>query len=281
MKNGFKNLATRTLSGVVLFIVVVGAILSGKFGFGLLFLAITIGGMSEVYRMSKNNGNKPQYLLGILSGAALYVMGFDLIFFDGQGYIPLLIFLALAIPTMFIVELARASKNPIGNLGSTLLGIIYVALPISMLSGVAILLGRGEWNPWIMIAYILIIWANDSFAYLVGVGFGKHKLCARISPKKSWEGFFGGVVGSILFALLVAYIADDSYLLWGSVALVASTMGVLGDLVESMFKRSTNIKDSGHIMPGHGGWLDRFDALILSTPFVVALLYILRVINKI
>ena len=119
-----------------------------------------------------------------------------------------------------------------------------------------------------MIFYIFIIWANDVFAYLFGITLGKHRLFERISPKKSWEGFFGGVLGAMAMGYTAATILDGNTIVWVGMALVAALSGVFGDLVESMFKRSVDIKDSGNIIPGHGGWLDRFDALILSLPFV-------------
>ena len=140
-----------------------------------------------------------------------------------------------------------------------------------------LLTGKGGWNPWVILAYIFIIWANDVFAYLVGVSVGRHHLYERISPNKSWEGFFGGIVGAIAMGCLAAWWLDGSYWLWCCLAAIAAVSGVLGDLIESMFKRAAGVKDSGNILPGHGGWLDRFDALIFSLPFVVAYLVLLYI----
>ena len=134
---------------------------------------------------------------------------------------------------------------------------LYVAVPLSLLLYVPVLAGDGVWRPETVLCYIFIIWANDVFAYLVGMTFGRHRLCERLSPKKSWEGFFGGLAGAV------------------ATALVASLSGVAGDLVESMFKREAGVKDSGQVIPGHGGVLDRFDALLLSAPYVF--LYLLLV----
>ena len=120
----------------------------------------------------------------------------------------------------------------------------------------------------LVLFYVFIIWANDVFAYLVGMSIGKHRLCERLSPKKSWEGFFGGIIGAVAMGLVAAYVQDGNYWVWAGLALVAAVTGVLGDLVESMFKRAAGVKDSGTLIPGHGGVLDRFDAMLLSAPFV-------------
>lgn len=130
------------------------------------------------------------------------------------------------------------------------------------------IIGSETWSPWMMIFYVFIIWANDVFAYLVGMSVGRHRLCERLSPKKSWEGFFGGIAGAVVLGLVAARVMDGSCWVWAGLALVAAATGVLGDLVESMFKRAAGVKDSGTLIPGHGGVLDRFDAMLLSAPFV-------------
>lgn len=152
------------------------------------------------------------------------------------------------------------------------MGIIYVAVPMAMLLYVPQML-VGKWNPWAMMAFISIIWVNDICAYLVGVTLGKHRLCERISPKKSWEGFFGGLIGAAGFAVLFGHLFGGNLLIWGGLGLVVALAGVAGDLIESLIKREADVKDSGTMMPGHGGFLDRFDALLLATPF--ALFYLI------
>ena len=165
------------------------------------------------------------------------------------------------------------------NIATTLMGVIYVALPMSMLLYIpSFIAGSSAWRPEIFLFYLFLVWGNDVFAYLVGILFGKHKMCVRLSPKKSWEGFFGGVAGSLAMGVLGAYVVGGSVAMWLGLALVVSLTSVLGDLVESMFKREVGVKDSGNIMPGHGGMLDRFDALILSAPFAfVYLLFVMLI----
>lgn len=281
MRDSRNNLVIRGVYGLLFAATVIGATLCGPYGFGLLLLAILVGGTIEFYRMTKLRGYKPQYILGIFASLILFALNYDYIFLGGDRMEMLEVIFILSIPAMFVSELFSGSKTPIANLGSTLLSLIYVAIPTMLLCNVSKLLGDGEWSSLLMIAYIMIIWANDTFAYLVGILFGTHPMFARISPKKSWEGFFGGVIGSLIVGVGLSYLLDQNLYLWGGMAIISSVAGVLGDLVESMFKRSVEIKDSGNIIPGHGGWLDRFDALLISTPVVFAYLYLLNILDLI
>ena len=117
--------------------------------------------------------------------------------------------------------------------------------------------------------FFILLWANDTFAYLTGIIFGKHRLFERISPKKSWEGFFGGLVGTVVLSFLVAKLFPVlPFYHWMAVAALIVVFGVYGDLIESLLKRNLKIKDSGHFLPGHGGILDRFDSVLLAAPMV-------------
>jgi phosphatidate cytidylyltransferase len=276
MGDKMKNFLIRTASGAVMLIVVLGAMLLSKWSFMALMSVIAIGGMWEFYRFSQKAGYEPMKALGIFTGVVMLCAGLALsMFFDtansGNALVLLvasIVALVLIVPLMFICELYRKSATPIANIATSLLGALYVALPMALLIVTPMLLGGGEWNPWIMILYIFIIWANDVFAYLFGITLGRHRLFERISPKKSWEGFFGGLLGAMAMGWVAATILGASVPMWIGLALVAAISGVFGDLVESLMKRSVDIKDSGIIIPGHGGSLDRFDALILSAPFV-------------
>lgn len=277
-----KNLTIRTLSGIVLAAVVLGAIAFSQWTFGLLLLAILVGGMLEFYGLAEKQGNAPQKLTGLVAGIVLLALNFALIS-DGievggsgsRAFVCSLAFLLLLVPVMFVCELFRRGTDPAGAIGTTLAGVAYVALPVSLMCYIPFL-GSGSWNPWTMFFFIFIIWANDVCAYLVGMSIGRHRLCERLSPKKSWEGFFGGVAGAVGMGIVAAYALDGGVWSWAGLALVASVTGVLGDLTESMFKRAAQVKDSGALIPGHGGVLDRFDALLLATPFVfVYMLFVL------
>ena len=278
-----KNLMVRTLSGLVLVAVFVGAVLGSQWSFGALLLLILVGGQTEFYKLARETGLSPQRWMGLAVGVLLFALNF-IVFRQfsrsvtdeaGGAALYLLLYIGLLLPTLFVCELFRRSATPLANLGATLLGVLYVAVPLSLLLYVPVLAGDGVWRPETVLCYIFIIWANDVFAYLVGMTFGRHRLCERLSPKKSWEGFFGGLAGAVATGLAAAYALDANYWVWGGLALVASLSGVAGDLVESMFKREAGVKDSGQVIPGHGGVLDRFDALLLSAPYVF--LYLLLV----
>ena len=271
-----KNLMVRTLSGLVLVAVFVGAVLGSQWSFGALLLLILVGGQTEFYKLARETGLSPQRWMGLAVGVLLFALNF-IVFRQfsrsvtdeaGGAVLYLLLYIGLLLPTLFVCELFRRSATPLANLGATLLGVLYVAVPLSLLLYVPVLAGDGVWRPETVLCYIFIIWANDVFAYLVGMTFGRHRLCERLSPKKSWEGFFGGLAGAVVTGLAAAYALDANYWVWGGLALVASLSGVAGDLVESMFKREAGVKDSGQVIPRNGGVLDRFDAMTISAPYV-------------
>lgn len=274
MNDKMKNLVIRSLSGAVLGVVVLGAILWSQWSFGALLLVLSLAGMHEFYALCERRGEAPQRVLGLLSGALLFALNFAFVSDDirilgpashafGSG----MAFLLLLMPLLFVCELYRKRENPAANIAVTLLGVVYVALPFSLLLYLPIL-STDAWTPWVVVAYVAIIWANDVCAYLVGMTVGRHKLFERLSPKKSWEGFFGGLVGAVGAGLAAGHLLGASLAAWAGLALVASVVAVAGDLAESMFKRAAGVKDSGSLIPGHGGVLDRFDAMLLSAPFV-------------
>lgn len=177
---------------------------------------------------------------------------------------------------IFIFEIYRNTKKPFINIGITFLGVLYVALPFSLLNFIAFpdlhlhLLQNERYNPHILLGMIYMIWINDTGAYLVGSKFGKTKLFERISPKKSWEGSIGGAAFALIGAYIISiYYTDIEMIDWFIISGIVIVFGTLGDLVKSLLKRSIGVKDSGTILPGHGGILDRFDSIILSSPFVL------------
>ncbi len=274
MNDKMKNLVVRTISGVALLVVVFGGILWSQWSLGALLLLMLVGGVTELFSLIEKQNLQPQRALGMIACVLLFALNFMLVsddiqvLYGGSKYfVPILAFFALLFPLMFICELYRKQANPTANIATTILPVFYVALPLSLLLYMPII-GREAWNPWVLIGYIAIVWSNDVFAYLSGMAFGRHRLFERLSPKKSWEGFFGGLIGALVGGWVVARLMGDEPLAWCGLAVVTVVTAVLGDLVESMFKRAAEVKDSGALIPGHGGVLDRFDALLLSAPFV-------------
>lgn len=274
MSDKLKNFLVRTASGAVLLAIVAGASLS-IYTYALLLFAIMVIGLVEFYKMARHNGSKPQFVTGIATGIVLFnafalpAIGIHNNNFEGLETLlsATVVFIAASTPLCLIIELFRVSETPLRNIATTILGVLYITIPLSLMMYIPLLLAGNKWQPWYFLFYLFIVWANDVFAYLVGVTMGKHRLCERISPKKSWEGFFGGILGAIGVGALGAYFLDGRYEIWICLAVIIAITGVLGDLVESMFKREAGVKDSGNIMPGHGGVLDRFDALLVSAPF--------------
>ena len=231
--------------------------------------------MWEFYNIAAAKGAEPRRTLGLAAGIVLFVTSYFM--FDGcvdpytsRFSVDMLIggvlYFSVLIPLCFIVELFHESETPLRNVATTLTGIFYVAYPMALMLFIPLLF-TGEWQPEAFLFYLFIVWGNDVFAYLTGVTLGKHKMCPRISPKKSWEGFVGGIVGAMAMGAIGSYVVGGGLGMWLGLSLVVAITSVFGDLVESMFKREAGIKDSGKIMPGHGGVLDRFDALLISSPF--------------
>ena len=262
--NSKRNLLIRTLSGAVIFVVVVAAVLVSEYTFLALALAIALGSMWEYFRIAAQDGASPTKAYPMAVGAVAVIVSF----FAANGLLPVK-YLACLIPLVsivFIAELYRKRPRPMFNISVTIGGLFYAVLPMCLMCFIAF--RGGYYSPWIILYYIFIVWINDVFAYLTGMTFGRHRMFERISPKKTWEGFAGGLVFAVAAAVLFGHLYGGSLLWWGGLGVVVVVSGVYGDLVESLFKRESGIKDSGSIIPGHGGFMDRFDALLFSVPFV-------------
>lgn len=274
------NFLKRVLTAIVFVAVLLGCTFWNQFSFSALFFVITILGIWEFYTLSEKEGSKPQKVIGTIIGALLFA-GNALVCLHSENGIAFLDprFLVIIIPVIFfifIIELYLKAADPFKNIAFTLLGIFYVALPFSILNYIGNI--THIYNYQLLFGFFFILWCNDSGAYLVGSAIGKHKLFLRVSPGKTWEGSFGGAVASYSVAYIISgWYTSINRIDWMVIATILIVIGTLGDLVKSVFKRSINVKDSGTILPGHGGILDRFDSLIMSAPFVFTYLYLLKV----
>lgn len=263
------NFWSRTFTGAIFVIAIVVSIMMSPLVFAGLFLMVAILTTHEFYTViNKSELIRVQKLTGMVATAVVYasvtLTGFGLL---NKQF--LLINLLLPV-LIFIIELYRKSDSPISNIGFTLLGIIYAGLPYALLSLLynQPLSGIGN-SPGLLLGFFILIWSNDTFAYLSGMAFGRHHLFPRISPKKTWEGAIGGFIICMSAAwILSMFYPEIGVIHWLAVAGIVIIFGTFGDLTESMLKRSLKIKDSGNILPGHGGMLDRFDAVLFAAPAV-------------
>ena len=277
MKNNFIQ---RAVTGVLFVTVLVGCILYSPFSFGILFTIISALSVHEFARLINQNGeislNKTITSLG---GAYLFLALMSFCTQQSVGARVFLPYLALLLYLM-ITELHLKKKNPTGNWAYSMLSQLYVALPFALLNVLAFQnspeTGSVTYNPILPLSIFVFIWLSDTGAYCVGSLIGKHRLFERISPKKSWEGSIGGGAFSIASSLAFAHFFPFmSWWQWAGLATIVVIFGTWGDLTESLMKRQLGIKDSGNILPGHGGMLDRFDSALMAIPAAVVYLYAL------
>jgi phosphatidate cytidylyltransferase len=272
---------TRAITGILFVIVMVGSVLLGQYVFGVFYLVLSCFALYEFYRLVSENTAKPDVIAGIVNGIIVFA-GFAVLILSNNMAMPvlmdyktthaLLFLLPVSVSMIFIRQLFKQAMLPFNNIGYTCMGIVLVIAPFTFFFAMAYTLGAFNFH--FPLAFLILLWANDTGAYLVGRSFGRTKLFERHSPKKTWEGFIGGIAIGVVAALIIAHFWGElKWNQWVSIAILISCFGTMGDLVESMFKRSINVKDSGGILPGHGGLLDRFDGLLLAAPVVYTYLY--------
>ncbi|MBN1650777.1 MAG: phosphatidate cytidylyltransferase [Bacteroidales bacterium] len=271
-----KTLFVRALSGAVFAFLMLGSIFWHPYALAALLFLLTGLGLHEFYRLFADTGFLRKNNTGVFLGLVVYSL-LTAFAFSWLNSIAVLLILPLFF-LLFIVELYQKSERPFQQIALQLLGIIYVAIPFGLYHFINVYpVGTiDHFQPWILVGIFLLIWSNDTFAYLFGSTLGKHRLFERISPKKSWEGTIGGGLSTFGIAwILGSYTQTLTPGTWVILAAIIVPTAIFGDLVESMLKRSLNVKDSGSIMPGHGGVLDRFDAANFALPFIVFFLYLL------
>ncbi|MDR2650765.1 MAG: phosphatidate cytidylyltransferase [Prevotellaceae bacterium] len=264
-----KNLIIRTASGALFLAIMIGSILWSVHSFWILSCIIVIFGMIEFFNMTIPKGHELQKIISIFIGLGCVLYSFS------EMTSSMIVVIGLFSALIPIIELYKGSEKPFENIALLFFPVIYIAIPFTLMNLYNLYHGSNY-----ILAFFIFIWANDVGAYCFGMLFGqngKHKLFPRISPKKSWEGFIGGIITTIIASVLISKLMFDGKNMphWIVIAIITSVVGTFGDLIESMLKRSAGVKDSGKIMPGHGGILDRFDAVLLSFPIVFIYFWLL------
>ncbi len=265
-----KNFILRALSGVLYAVLIIASILVDKFTFMAFFAILLLIGMNEFSRLvAEKSQSTIVKVIDMAAGLSLFLATFAATSLKTGFGVAAIAPITLLI-TRLIAGLYLKEESPIKSWANSFFNILYVAMPISML---AILY---SFTPMLALFVLVLIWINDTGAFFVGCTIGKHRLFERISPKKSWEGFFGGFFLCIAAGYGISYFCGNEWI-WAVLGGVVSVFATLGDLVESLIKRTLNVKDSGNIMPGHGGILDRIDSLLIVAPAI--LVYSLIILN--
>jgi phosphatidate cytidylyltransferase len=263
----------RAITGTVYVAAIVSSVYFGGWYLHILFGIVTLLMLQEFAVMFKKSEFSPNAILGPIVGFLIYVLGIFALTGNHTEdttpkWVPLLIVSVLAFCWIGIAELFRDKKHPFVNLAITFSSIIYIVGPLLLINLMSIH-DQAKDSIFPLLGIFIMIWCSDTFAYLVGRKIGKHKMFERISPKKSWEGFFGGMTFAMIAGIIIAYfIESQPFVQYAIMGILAAVFGTLGDLVESMLKRSLNLKDSGTILPGHGGLLDRLDSVLVVIPVI-------------
>jgi phosphatidate cytidylyltransferase len=269
-----KTLLTRAFFGAIFVAIVVGSILLGFEYFAGVVMIITGITSIELYHIFKKMGYAPNLTLNLL--VALLSIAAAVVYI--QGIVPSASVLLIPLGVAFFgfgIELFNSHHRSLENVALNVFSWFYVVIPFILLLflsqsyQVVDMSYERIYHSEIILSILILMWSFDSFAYLTGVSIGKHKMAEKISPKKSWEGFFGGLIATIVISYFIAqYWGDGNVVRWIVIAIITAVFGTFGDFFESKIKRQAGIKDSGNIMPGHGGLLDRFDALLIVVPII-------------
>lgn len=268
----YNNLTQRIVTGLLGSAAIITGVCVSEWTYCAIFFLICLLSLLEFYKLAGLDGLAPQKWFGTICGVAIFLLSFMIERGTTSYRYYFLIFPIVS--CVYMIKLYKKfERKPFTNIAFTFLGIVYVAVPFALLN-VAVFVDN-VYNFEIIFGCLFILWASDTGAYFAGTFLGRRKLFERISPKKSWEGFFGGALLALMFAYgLSRYLHSLTPVQWMVIGIIIIVGGTFGDLVESLLKRSIEIKDSGTSIPGHGGFLDRFDGLLISAPFIVAYLEI-------
>ncbi len=272
--NRSSELKKRVIAGSIGGFILISAVLYGEWTYFGVFFFICLFSLREFYKIVSLNNNLPLKTYGTINGVFL----FSLSFLIEKNILPpkYYLLMSISLSAIYMIKLyIKRDKRPFLNIGFTFLGIAYVAIPFSLLN-VAIF-SNNYYNYEILIGFLFILWASDTGAFFAGKYLGKRKLFARVSPKKTWEGSIGGSIVALVVTFQIShYFSVIPVWQWFVVATIIIIAGTYGDLVESLLKRSIMIKDSGNSIPGHGGFLDRFDGLLIASPLIIAFIELIK-----
>jgi phosphatidate cytidylyltransferase len=262
--NKLSNLQQRVITAVIGGLFFLFCLTFNEWTYLGLILLVSVLGQIEFYGLIREDGDDPLTKWGLINGVLLNLICYFVARGDIETKYFFLFFVLLGI--IYISELYRKASNPFENIAYTILGVFYVAMPLALLHFASF--SNGYFSFQIASGCFFLLWASDTGAYFAGRNFGKTKLFPRISPNKTWEGFMGGLLASIVLAIVLSNYYQDLHLWkWIVLSVIICIGGTYGDLIESMLKRSLQVKDSGNMIPGHGGVLDRFDGLLMAAPF--------------
>ncbi|MCF6364625.1 MAG: phosphatidate cytidylyltransferase [Bacteroidales bacterium] len=271
-----KNLIKRIFSAVIFLVILLSGIIINEYFYFGVFVIILIFSQFEMYKLLEKGNYDNQKRYGVFVGLVIYISSF----FVAKNLIPPTSYFIsiLLILLLFIFQLYSKKEDHFKCIAFTLLGIIYVVLPLSALNFIAFAgINKDQYTYEYILAMFIMIWVNDTGAYLLGSVFGKRKLFERISPKKTWEGAISGFLVTLIAAYLISLCFSGLNVIeWLIFAIIVVVFGTYGDLVESHLKRKVGVKDSGNIMPGHGGLLDRFDSTFFAAPMIFLYLKVLE-----
>ena len=277
-----KSLLIRTVTGFLFVAIIAASVLLSDFSFNIafnilfnVFLLFTCIALYEYRSLLQRQNIKLSIFFYVVSLSIYFIASYASILWKTVATVAaykiiILLFLMFGLFFLpFVVELFRKQENPFTHIAYSILGIIWIVLPFSLINHIPFMFDDGKY---FLLAIFILVWMYDTFAYCIGSLCGKHRLMERVSPKKSWEGAIGSAVLTLVFAFFLTKIFPFlplSGLQWVVFALIVVVFGTLGDLVESLFKRQLSVKDSGNILPGHGGVLDRFDSIFFVIPFII------------
>lgn len=276
-----KETLVRTISGVLYISIIVFAMFTSREWFMGLFFILALITMSEFLKLV----HLTSYLAYILLAAAFYFLSYQV--FDNNA-VYLFLILSGFVNLFLLKDVLWTSKIPMFEKKKYIAVIFYVISGFVFLTLIPVMDVDGEFVPYLIVSVFILMWTNDTFAYLIGKNFGKHKLLERVSPKKTVEGFLGGMIGALLAGFIIFKVTKSQGLIdaekyelwvWMCMAVIVSVFGTIGDLIQSKFKRQAGVKDSGIIMPGHGGMYDRLDSILYASPFIYAFLLIVDYVS--